>query len=409
MPSDSEPPYEPDTRRAIDLVMRLMAIPGKSGDEAEVAGFIERQLRQAGAPGSALHRDAAHRRTPIGGNSGNLVLKLPGTRRAPRRMLSAHMDTVPICLGSKPVRRRGKVRSADRSTGLGSDDRAGVAVVLNTALEILTRGLPHPPLCFCWFVQEEVGLYGSRNVKKSMLGKPRLAFNWDGGSPYKMTIGATGCYRLAVEVEGLAAHAGVAPESGVSAIAIAALAIADLQRGGWHGQIRKGRRLGTSNIGTIHGGETTNVVTDRVKLRAEARSHDPAFRRRIVREIEGAFARAVRRVESASGARGCARVEKVLDYESYRLPRNDPCIQLAEQAIRSLGQEPERAVANGGIDANWTNRHGIPTVSLGCGQFAPHTIRESLDLDRFREACRIALRLATEPSREFGSTGQRCG
>jgi tripeptide aminopeptidase len=88
-------------------------------------------------------------------------------------------------------------------------------------------------------------------------------------------------------------------------------------------------------------------------------------------------------------------VEKRLDYESFRLPEDDPCIRVAEQAVRSLGQEPERAIDNGGIDANWTNRHGIPTVSLGCGQLAPHTVREALDLERFREACRIALRLAT--------------
>jgi tripeptide aminopeptidase len=284
---------------------------------------------------------------------------------------------------------------ADPSTGLGADDRAGVAVVLNTALEILERGLPHPRLTFCWFVQEEVGLHGSRQVKQSLLARPRLAFNWDGGSPYKLTIGATGCYRLRIEVEGLAAHAGVAPESGVSAIAIASLAIADLERGGWHGQIRKGKRLGTSNIGTILGGETTNVIADRVVMRAEARSHDPTFRRRIVREIERAFSRAARQFKSASGARGSVTVESQLDYESFRLTENELCVRIAEQAVRSLGQEPQRAIANGGIDANWTNRHGIPTVSLGCGQVAPHTVREALDVERFREACRIALRLAT--------------
>jgi tripeptide aminopeptidase len=395
MTSENREPYEPNTRRAFDLAMHLMAIPGRSGDEAEVAGFVERRLREAGARASAIQRDAAHRRTPVGGNTGNLVLRLPGTSRAPRRMFSAHMDTVPTCLGSRPVLRGKQVRSADPSTGLGADDRAGVAVVLNTALEILTRGLPHPPLTFCWFVQEEVGLHGSRQVKQSLLARPRLAFNWDGGSPYKLTIGATGCYRLRIEVEGLAAHAGVAPESGVSAIAIASLAIADLERGGWHGQIRKGKRLGTSNIGTIHGGEMTNVVTDRVVIRAEARSHDPTFRRRIVQEIERSFSRAARQLKSASGARGSARVESQLDYESFRLAENELCVRIAEQAVRSLGQEPERAIANGGIDANWTNRHGIPTVSLGCGQVAPHTVREALDVERFREACRIALRLAT--------------
>jgi len=395
MSPENPPPYEPNTQRALDLVMRLMAIRGESGDEAEVADFIERQLREAGAPASAVQRDAVHRRTPVGGNTGNLVLRLPGTGRAPRRMLSAHMDTVPTCLGSRPVLRGKQIQSADPSTGLGADDRAGVAVVLNTALEILTHRLPHPPLTFCWFVQEEVGLHGSRQVKKSLLGKPRLAFNWDGGSPYKLTVGATGCYRLTIEVEGLASHAGVAPEWGVSAIAIAALAIADLEGGGWHGQIRKGHKLGTSNIGAIRGGQATNVIPDRVVIRAEARSHDPAFRKRIVREIERAFSRACRQVKSRSGARGHVKVASGLDYESYRLPGNDPCVRIAEQVVRSLGQTPERAIANGGIDANWTNRHGIPTVSLGCGQLAPHTVNEALDVERFREACRIALRLAT--------------
>ena len=108
--------YEPDTERAVDLVMKLMAIPGRSGNEAEVASFIERRLREAGAPASAIRRDAAHRRTPLRGNSGNLVLRLPGTHRAPRRMLSAHMDTVPTCLGARPVLRGGRILSTDAST-----------------------------------------------------------------------------------------------------------------------------------------------------------------------------------------------------------------------------------------------------------------------------------------------------
>jgi tripeptide aminopeptidase len=360
--------------------MRLMAIPGKSGDEAEVAGFIERRLREAGAPASAVQRDAAHRRTPVAGNTGNLVFGLRGTRRAPRRMLSAHMDTVPTCLGSRPVLRGKQIRSANPSTGLGADDRAGVAVVLNTALEILARGLPHPPLTFCWFVQEEVGLHGSRQVKKSLLAKPRLAFNWDGGSPYKLTIGATGSYRLTIEVEGLAAHAGLAPESGVSAIAIASLAIADLEHAGWHGQIRKGHGLGTSNIGTIHGGQTTNVIADRVVMRAEARSHDPSFRRRIVREIERAFSRAARQVKSESGVRGRVRVEERLDYESFRLLGSDLCVRIAEQAVRSIlraggashrPRGPRRGEIPRGLPHRSAPGHGHRVVSPTLGSTPP--------------------------------------
>jgi tripeptide aminopeptidase len=386
---------EPDLRRAMDLVMQLMPIPGKSGQEGQVAEFVQKQLRRAGVPASAIQFDASNRRTPIAGEVGNLVLKLPGTLRAPRRMMSAHMDTVPICVGSKPALQGDFVRSADPATGLGADDRAGVAVLLSTVLEILQRKLPHPPLTFCWFIQEETGLHGARLVQKSLLGKPRLAFNWDGGSPVKVTVGATGGYRMTIECTGIASHAGGAPERGVSAIAIASLAIADLQRGGWHGDIHKNGSHGTSNVGFIHGGEATNVITDRVVLRAEARSHDPKFRQKIVDAIEGAFTNAAREVKNVEGATGSVRIDGRLDYESFRLADDEPCVLAAESAVRSAGRQPQRAVTNGGLDANWLVAHGIPAVTLGCGQLNQHMTSEALDIADFRDACRIGLRLAT--------------
>jgi tripeptide aminopeptidase len=354
-------------------------------------------LLRAGAPKTAIRTDSAHQRTPERGEAGNLILRLPGTIRAPRRLFSAHMDTVPICVGSRPVRRGGVVRSAAAGTGLGADDRAGVAVTLNTALEILQRDLPHPPLTFCWFVQEEIGLQGARCVGRSLLGNPRMGFNWDGGSPAKLTIGATGGYRLSIEVRGIASHAGCAPELGVSAIAIASLAIADLHDRGWHGDVQKGSDCGTSNMGVIQGGEATNVVTDRVLVRAEARSHDPRFRERIVAEIEKAFRDAAGRVKNVLGEAGDVRVEGRLDYESFRLAEGDVCVVDAATAVRAIGREPEFAIANGGLDANWLVRHGIPTVSLGCGQLNQHMASESLDVADFEDACRLALRLATSP------------
>jgi tripeptide aminopeptidase len=270
-----------------------------------------------------------------------------------------------------------------------------VAVVLAAALEILERGLGHPPLVFFWPVQEEVGLHGARFVQRSLLGKPRLAFNWDGGAYDKITIGATGGYRLQIEVSGLASHAGAAPEQGISAIAVASLAIADLVRAGWHGEIRRGRRRGTSNVGVIHGGQATNVVTDRVELRAEARSHDGRFRGQIVRAIEQAFRRAAREVKNSAGACGEVRIEGRLDYESFRLGDEEPCVLAAEAAVRAVGGEPFRMVSNGGLDANWMTAHGIPTVTLGCGQDGIHTVAERLHIPTFEQACRVALRLAT--------------
>jgi tripeptide aminopeptidase len=386
---------EPDLAAAERLVLELLAIPGKSGEEARVAQFVAERLRAAGIAAEQIAFDDAHERTPIRGNTGNLIVKLPGTHRGPRRLLMAHLDTVPICVGTVPERHEERIISGNPATGLGADNRAGVAAVLTAALEIQRQGLPHPPLTLFFPIQEEIGLHGARCVRPKLLGGPKLSFNWDGGMPGRVTIGATGGYRMTIEVRGLASHAGAAPEMGVSAIAIASLAIADLVRDGWHGDVRKGKRRGTSNVGVIAGGDATNVVTERVTLRAEARSHDPAFRAKIIAAFEKAFTRAAKEVRSSLGAAGSVSIDGRLDYEAFRLADDEPCVAAAEAAAKSVGIEPVRAISNGGLDANWLTAHGIPTVTLGCGQLAQHTRQESLDLAAFRQACRMALRLAT--------------
>jgi tripeptide aminopeptidase len=380
---------------ALKMVMQMMAIPGRPGEESAIMDFIRKKLVAAGAPKSALSVDDAHKRSPIGGQVGNLILKLPGTIRAPRRMLSAHVDTVPICVGSRPVRKGQRIISANKATGLGGDDRAGAAIVLATALDILRGKLPHPPLTFLWTIEEEAGLLGARHMRVAKLGKPKLAFNFDGSAPGVLKIGATGGYRMTIDIHGLAAHAGNHPEQGVSAIAIAAIAIADLNANGWHGLIEQNGRAGTSNVGVIHGGEATNVVTDHVKLRVEARSHDAKFRERIVEEIRAAFERAAQAVRSSAGMHGSVEFDGRLDYESFRLALDEPCVTAAAAAIKAEGLEPEFADTNGGVDANWLTAHGIPAVTLGCGQRNIHTVHEELDIAEFHTARRVALRLAT--------------
>ena len=385
-------------------MIELMAIRGGSGDERAVAERVIAMLVAAGCPEDAISIDSANAKTPLRGNVGNVIVKLPGEgspamAAAPRRLLMAHMDTVPVCLGSRPklVKARGRemVRSADPATGLGADDRSGVAVVLSTAIEILSRKLPHPPLTFFFAIQEEVGLFGARYVSATHLGRPKLAFNFDGGAVEKVTVGATGGYRLDIVVEGIPSHAGVAPEKGVSAIAITALAIASLVRDGWHGLVEKGGKRGTSNVGVVQAGSATNVVAERAVLKAEARGHDPAFRERIVKAIRGAFEESVKHVRAADGRTGKVAFEGRLDYEAFRLAADEPCVVAAAEAVRGIGLEPRFEVSNGGLDANWMAAHGIPTVTLGCGQVDIHTTDEMLDLAAFDAACRVALRLAT--------------
>lgn len=385
---------EPDLAAARRVVLELLAIRGGSGDEKAVAERIVKLLREAGCPKSAISFDEAHTKTPIKGNVGNLIVKLPGTLPAPRRLLMAHMDTVPVCLGAKPVVAGRFVKSADPTTGLGADDRAGCAVVLATALEILNRKIPHPPLTFFFAIQEEVGLWGARFASAADLGRPKLAYNFDGGAVEKVTVGATGGHRLDIRIEGVPSHAGVAPEKGVSAVAIASLAVASLVKDGWHGLVTKGGKRGTSNVGVIHAGSATNVVADSAALKAEARGHDSGFRNKIVKAIETAFKEAAKRIKSADGKTGKVTIEGRLDYEAFRLDDDEPCVVAAREAVKAIGRDPRLEVSNGGLDANWMAANGIPTVTLGCGQMEIHTTEERLNLAAFDDACRAALRLA---------------
>lgn len=380
---------------ALGLVQELMAIPGKSCQEREVVAFIRQRLLQAGLSESLLRVDDSQTRSPYGGDTGSLIVKLPGRQRGPRRLLMAHLDTVPLCVGCRPVRDDDVIRSADPKTALGADNRGGCAVLLYSLLEILKQDLPHPPVTFFWAIQEEIGLLGARHVKVAELGNPKLCFNWDGGTAQMACIGATGAYHIEINVTGIASHAGVHPEQGVSAIGIAGLAIADLQQNGWHGLIKKGRKTGTSNIGIISGGDATNVVTSNVRVAAEVRSHDPQFRERLVKEFRKAFERAVKQIQTDDGRRGQVDFKAELKYESFKLDETEPAVVEAQRAIRAIGLEPAIRISNGGLDANWLSSRGLPTVTLGCGQQDVHTVRETLHIPSFLSACKIGLLLAT--------------
>lgn len=383
-----------DERRAVETVTTMMAIPGKSREESLVQKAIRDRLNDCGIPESAVTNDTAHKKAKTGGEVGNLIVKVPGTVRGPRRLLMAHVDTVPLCVGCKPVREGDIIRSADSTTALGGDDRSGASVLLTVLEALVKNDLPHPPLTFLWTIQEEIGLVGARHVTGAKLGNPKLCFNWDGRSPYSVTIGATGDDAIEIVVDGIASHAGVHPERGVNAIAIASRAIDDLHRNGWHGLVEKGSMSGTSNIGIISGGAATNVVTDHLVLKAEARSHNAKFRGRIVNEIKKAFEKAAREIKSSEGKTGSVSIDVTNKYEAFKISKNEPVVKSACRAIEALGQTPVTVISNGGLDANWMSANGFPTVTLGCGQAEIHTVNETLNVPEYLDACRIALRIA---------------
>jgi tripeptide aminopeptidase len=378
----------------VSLLLKLLEIPGPSGRERPVLEAILALARKAGLSEQAYCFDQAHTKAKHG-ETGNLIIKLPGTRRAPRRLLMAHVDTVPLCVGAVPKLGGDFIFSESSQTALGGDDRAGTTVVLSTLLRILREQPDHPPLTFLFAVQEEIGLVGARYVAQSKLGKPRLCFNFDGGLPNGIITGATGDEHLEILVHGIASHAGAQPENGVSAVVIASLAIAELQRTGWLGKIQQSTGEGTSNLGIIHGGAATNVVTDRLEIRGEARSHDPEFRAQIVERFEQAFQQATLQVKNAQGQTGSIDFSHRLKYEAFRLNEQDPVVTAAVAAVEKVGLEPIKRISNGGLDANWMTAHGMPTVTLGCGQEHIHTTSERLHVPSFLHACQIAWELAT--------------
>lgn len=381
-------------RAALAHLTDLLSVEGLSGKEAKVASMVRKKARAAGCKVAWIRFDEAHLKIPGEFETGNLIIRLPGTVPAPRRLLVGHLDTVPLCRGAVPVRRAGRIVSG-AGTGLGGDNRTAVACLVTVLETILGRRLAHPPLTFLFTVGEEAGLWGSRLVKKPDLGSPRLGFNIDGGNPADIAIGALGAERWEVDLIGRSAHAAAHPEYGVSATLIASLAISDVKARGYFGKIRKGKKKGTSNVGVIRGGETTNQVTDHVYVKGESRSHDPKFVAEITDAYRKAFGRAARKVKSRKGARGKVRFRAREDYRPFRIDKSAPVVRSAVRAVRAVGLKPRLAVVDGGLDANPLNARGIPTVTLGAGQHGAHTVDEYVDVREYLDGCRLALALAT--------------
>jgi len=379
--------------------MDLLSIEGPSGREGQVAAAIKQRLRAAGVRPAWMVHDQVQRKIPLDFEIGNLIVKLPGTVRGPRRLFIGHMDTVPLCRGAVPLRKGRRIVSSGK-TALGGDNRTACACLVTMVETLLERKLPHPPTTVLFTVGEEVGLWGARLVKLADLGRPRLGFNIDSGVPAEFVVGALGADRWEVEVRGKSAHAGVHPERGISATLVASRAIADVAARGYFGKVRKGKQRGSSNVGRFRGGEANNQVTDRVTISGESRSHDPRFVKRITDEYRKAFERAARGVKDHRGNSARVRFTSRTDYAPFDLDRDSEVVRQARAAARSLGLRPKLISVDGGLDASQFNLRGLPTVTFGAGQHSPHTEEEYVDVREFLDGCRMAVALASPGERD---------
>jgi tripeptide aminopeptidase len=274
-------------------------------------------------------------------------------------------------------------------------------VLVTLAAELIRQKLSHPPITFLFTVREESGLYGAKHLNPADLGGVVMGFNVDGRVAADITIGAIGADRWEVDVFGKASHAGVHPEKGISASLIVSLALAEVHHKGWFGKVVKGAKEGTSNVGSIgnadgySAGNATNVVTDFVHVKGESRSHDARFVREISAAYKAAFDRAAKTVKDDKGKTGKVKFTSRLDYVPFRLKESEPVVKHAKAATKAAGLKPNLRVTNGGLDANWMVKHGIPTITIGAGQNEIHTVKEYVDLAEFANGLKLALALAT--------------
>lgn len=388
-----------DVKSAEERLLRYLAIEGVSGKEKAIAEAIVADLKKIGVPESAIRFDSANTRIPLPTETGNLFVTLPGTTKGDRILFATHLDTVPLCLGAKPKKDGNRIVT-DGSTALGGDNRTGCAVLVTLVESLLKNKIPHPPITLLFTVREESGLQGARFLDPKDLGGATMCFNVDSKIPADLITGAVGAQVWEVEIKGKAAHAGVAPEKGISSTLAASIALTEAHRGGWFGKVEKPEGKGTSNVGIFGGkeskaaGDATNVVTDFVYVRGETRSPEESFAAAITAAYRKAFEKAVGEVKDVGGATAELKFEGRAEYPSFNLPDDSPAVKHAKRAAESLGFTPKTVFSNGGLDANWFAKYGVATVTIGAGQHEIHTVKEFVELSEFFDGCRLAVALA---------------
>jgi len=388
-----------DVKAAEDHLMRFLDVEGLSGQEKAIGEAVIAELKKVGVPASAIRFDKVNERIPVPTQTGNLFVDLPGTRKAPRLLFITHLDTVTLCAGAKPKREGDRIVS-DGTTALGGDNRTGCAVLVTLVETLLKHKLPHPPLSLLFAVREESGIQGCRYLDPADLNGAATGFNVDSRLAADLITGAVGQEYWDVDIKGKAAHAGLAPERGISATLVGAVALTEARRAGWFGKVAKPEGHGTSNAGVFGGkhgkpaGDATNVVTDFVHIKGEARSPDLAFAHAIADGFRAAFEKAKAEVKDADGGTAEVKFEASHAYPPFKLADDAPAVRHALRAAESIGLKPTTVFSNGGLDANWLVKHGLPTVTFGAGQNEVHTVREYVDLAEFANGCRLAVALA---------------
>ena len=364
----------------VSLFTELASVPSPPGDERAVADQVAAYMRDLGLEVS--EDDAGSR---IGSNAGNLYARIEATDGGTPLFLCAHLDTVPPEAGIDPVLEDGVIRNA-AGTILGADNKSAVAVMLEATRRILSENRPHGGLELLFTPMEETGLHGAAAFDEERL-HARIGYVYDQAAPIgEVILGAPYAHSMEVKIHGRAAHSGMYPEEGRSAIAAAAKAIADFKLG-------RVDEESSANVGLISGGTAGNIVPEWCSFLAEARSHDPQKLADLVREMLEA-------ATFAASLEDCqVETEVHKSYNGYQFKRDDDAVRIASSALERSGFEPSYTLSGGAADANVFNERGLACVNLANGMAEIHTPDEHIavaDLERMIDVTLALMDVARE-------------
>ena len=368
-------------KRMVQLFCDLAKITSLSGKEGAIARRLSILLKFMGAE---VDIDDAGRK--IGGETGNVIARFPGTAPCEPFLLSAHMDTVGPADNVRPQLRKDRITS-DGTTILGADCKAGIAIILEVVKTLDENKIPHPPIEAVFTISEEMALMGAKFLDYSGL-RSRYGLIFDNEQGFENVItSAPAADMMEIKVYGVAAHSGVAPEKGISAIKVVSDAISGMKLGRIDSQT-------TANIGFISGGNAINIIPPLVELSGEARSHDPARLRKQTRHMEDCLKKAVKKIKVRSdGQIITPRYEFLVEqkFPNLRIDKTNPVLPLIAAAMRAQGLRMKPSASGGGTDGNIMYGHGIKAPILSTGMREVHTTHEYLDLKDFFACARLTL------------------
>ena len=360
-------------QRLLDEFLELVQIDSESRFETEISKVLKEKFT---ALGLEVVEDDAAAKTGFG--AGNLICTLPATKEGVDTIyFTSHMDTVVPGKGVKPSIVDGYVVT-DGTTILGADDKTGLSAMLEAIRVLKEQNIAHGKIEFIITVGEESGLVGAKALDSALVtAKYGYALDSD-GKVGEIVVAAPTQAKITATIKGKTAHAGVAPEKGISAITIAAKAIAKMPLGRIDEET-------TANIGRFEGGKQTNIVCDYVEILAEARSLVGEKMEAQANKMKEAF----ESVAKEMGGEAIVNIEVM--YPGFKYGHGDHVVEVAKKAAEKIGRTPSLTQSGGGSDANVIAGFGIPTVNLAVGYEEIHTTNEKMPIEELEKVAEMVV------------------